>query len=233
MRKDDKMQIVGKHCIFDYSLSPAQEALAKEATKYIDKRAIPFLYSTLNIPIPVNNLRVLFEDIGSYTACYVWPDDVMKINPKYFKRNDLGVLIHECVHRTQYTSDMNAVKQRETIYEAVADYYRIVLSEDKKGDYYSDEKSRLVETFDKEEQWNSLSEFVAHLRRLSRNENFVKELNDALRLNNVAFIDSFFVSRFNGQGWGKLLENYAKNRDQILKAKPETINRYQYFTEMD
>lgn len=145
----------------------------------------------------------------------------------------LGALIHECVHRTQYTSDANTIRAREIIFEAVADYYRIVLSEDKKGDHYNDDKLHLVKIFDKEEPWNSVSEFLAYLRRLSGNVNLVKELNQTLRSNKISIIDEFFTSKFNGQDWNKLLKEYANDRDRLLKAKPETINRYEYFTEMN
>jgi len=228
-----KMQIDGKYCVFDYSLCPNQKDLAEKTTEYIDKRAMPMLYSTLDIPIPAKKLKVYFKNISSFTACYVWPDDVIQINQNKYNDNDLGVLIHECVHRTQYTSDANTIRQRERIYEAVADYYRIVLSQDRKGDYYNDDKLHLVKMFDKEDAWNSISEFLAYLRRLSRNANLVKELNQALQSNKIATIDCFFTSRFNGQDWNQLVKEYAKNRNGILKAKPETINRYEYFTGMD
>lgn len=226
------MQIEGKHCYFDYSLYPERKELAEKAVEYIDKRAMPMLYEMLDLPVPEKKLKVFFKDQIECSLCFVWPADEIQIKQGEFKDNDLGALIHECVHRTQYTSDANAVRAREIIFEAVADYYRIVLSEDRKGDHYNDDKLNLVKIFDKEEPWNSVSEFLAYLRRLSGNANLIKELNQALRSNNTKIIDDFFTSRFNGQDWAKLLTEYVINRGKLLTANAETINRYAYFTEM-
>lgn len=215
--------VEGRYCQFDGSRRPARQAFITSVVEYADRK-IPELFDALEMPVPFQKVRIQFSPNpgGWFTrpnSLYLYDNHL---------DNDLGCVIHECVHWAQQADDA-VYRARIKIFEGVADYYRIVLSDDKQGDYFDSSKSTLVPVFDTSDLYNSGSEFIAYLRRISGNPNFVRDLNSTLCTNCTTKIDDFFLLRFS-RDFDRLHADYPSQRDGILGGQPQSISRYQYFT---
>jgi hypothetical protein len=114
------------------------------------------------------------------------------------------------------------------LYEGVADYCRIALSDDQMGDYGHDGMQFLSDQFNPGDPYNSGSEFVAFLRRRSAMDTFVGELNEVLRRGNAGELMSLILRRC-GREVGTLLREYTAERATVLDKKPGEIKRFSYF----
>lgn len=219
--------IIGVYCEFDFSRMQDRAGFVQQAVGYVD-RQVPRLFDTLGVPIPLEKVQLRFEEIKEGGG-YFTPPRSIAVDDN-LKDNDLGCFTHECVHWVQQSGGA-AYHDRQKIFEGVADYYRIVLSENHRGDYFNDGKRNLVAHFSLTDLYDSGSEFIAYLRRASGNPQFVKELNDCLRTNDIAAIDRFFPDHC-GDNFDRLHVEYQRNRETFVGDRPQDVNRYGYFTEM-
>ncbi len=219
------MPVEGTSCVFDFALAPAREAFAQSVVEYVDRK-VPELFGALNLPIPGDRLQIRFAAISG--GRYI-PPNIVELGINHLP-NDLGCLIHESVHWAQLPG-LVLYTGLSHIFEGVADYYRIVLSDDHEGDFFNDGKKHLVQNFLINDPYDSASEFVAHLRRVSAEPNFVRLLNGVLRSGQAATVDAFFQDKF-GQGYFDMLAAYPRNRAAAVGNHPETVNRYGFFTAM-
>jgi len=215
----------GTHCQFDESRQPERKDFAETVVEYTDRK-VPALFGLLGLPIPAAKVLIRFAPISG--GQFVHPN-VVELGNNH-QPNDLGCIIHECVHWAQQP-DLGVYGVYKPVFEGVADYYRIVLSDDRQGDYISDGKRNLVPAFSPDEVYDSGSEFIAHLRRRSGNEQFVRELNNALRTNDIATIDQFFNGCF-GRSFGVLLADYPSQRKAAVGDRPCEVSRFDFFTEL-
>lgn len=202
-----------------------QHTFAADVVAYTDRK-IPALLNLVGLALAEERVLIRFAPISG--GQFISPN-ILELGDEH-RRDDLGCVIHECVHWAQQP-DPAVYKTHGRIFEGVADYYRIVLSDDQQGDYFNDGKRTLVAAFRAEDPYDSGSEFIAHLRRRSGNPQFVKELNDALRTNDISTIDRFFVDRFNS-GFHKLLMEYPNQREAAVGSQPTHVNRLNFFTNM-
>lgn len=217
--------IEGRYCRFDESRRPDRAVFAERAVAYTDRK-VPALFELLDLAIPADRLLIHFAPIGG--GMFITPNR-LQLGDNH-NDNDLGCVIHECVHWSQQPNQA-VYNSRQRVFEGVADYYRIVLSDDRQGDFWNNGKRHLVANFNANDLYDSGSEFVAYLRRLSGDRQFVRALNNALRTNRVQQIDQFFQDRF-GRSFDQLQANYPNERVRVVGDRPHEISRYAFFTDM-
>jgi hypothetical protein len=115
--------------------------------------------------------------------------------------------------------------------EGIADYLRIILSKDQKGDCGSGNNwiENLIKVFRKDDKYDSASEYIAFLRLLSKDNNLVQSLNNEIRTRDSNRITTFFNNRFN-KSHDELLVCYISTRSLIVGADPTQTNRFDFFT---
>jgi hypothetical protein len=217
------MPVEGTRCVFDFARRPARVAFAHAVVDYVDRK-VPELFAGLQLPVPADRLQIRFAAIGG--AQYV-PPNTIELGDDY-QANDLGCLIHESVHWAQLPG-LALYSGMFHVFEGVADHYRIVFSDDHQGDYFNDGKRYLVANFRVDDPYDSASEFVAYLRRVSGEPSLIRLLNDALRSGQAATVETFFQDRFD-QSYQELLAAYPQARTAAVGLHPETVNRYGFFT---
>jgi len=215
----------GTHCQFDETRRSERGDFVSSVVKYTDRKA-PALFELLGLPMPAERVLIRFAPFrgGRFTR-----PSLLELGDDH-RADDLGCVIHECVHWAQQ-ADPVVYNSKMRIFEGVADYYRIVLSDDRQGDYINNGKRTLVSMFNFNDLYDSGSEFIAYLRRRSGNMQFVKELNDALRTNSISTIDQFFRDRF-GKSFDELLADYPKQRQATVGSRPSEVSRFEFFTDM-
>lgn len=215
----------GTHCTFDLSLRPDRQDDAQRFLNYAD-RVIPELFQLLGVQLP--HKPVLLRFAQREGAAYI-PHGPIEIGSNVYP-NDLGCITHEAVHLAQLPG-LNLYQLYFYVFEGVADYYRIVFADDRKGDYFNDTKETLPAQFNPKDPYDCGSELIAHLRRRSGNADFVVSLNTALRSGRTQDVANFFINTF-GHSHHDLLVQYQRDRSQYVGDDPASVNRYAYFTEM-
>jgi hypothetical protein len=219
----------GIFCSFDYTQEAHRKAFAKSAVDYVDA-VIPIIFNKMGLALPNEHLEINIIDGTPYPMfCHDGIKREIKIN-KGFDEEDLGMFIHECVHWTQLTNDV-FYKANEFICEGIADYFRVILSLDKKGDcgQFNDSKKCLVKNLSKAVIYDSASEYIAYLRIKSNNNQIIQLLNDAIRSNNQQNIDDFFINYFQ-MSHNELYYEYKSERTKYAGKKPQQTLRFEYFT---
>jgi len=219
------MKKEGKYCSFDFSAKPDREKFAQNVVEYFDRK-VQEVFNTLGVPLPGTKAQIKFS--GTSGAMYITPN-CFELNYN-IQDNDLGAIIHECLHYTQQLPQTFYDKNVRVI-EGVADYYRITLSDDKQGDYFNNDKRNLVEKFDTNELYNSGSEFIAYLRKKANDKDFIKQLADKINSKDQKQLDDFFKNKF-GKGYDTLIIEYSKNRTQEIGKNPKDISRFDFFTNL-
>src|SRR5438105_2790314 len=130
--------IEGTFCTFDTAACEEKADYAQELVEYGDKK-IPIVLETLGFDRGENKVKLHFGGENQHGYIGNWTVRIARnIPPK-----DWGTVIHETVHIAQEPGGpafyMTNPKYR-LLYEGVADYYRVVLSDDRKGDHHNDSK---------------------------------------------------------------------------------------------
>ncbi|MHC1707405.1 MAG: hypothetical protein AB9842_07775 [Bacteroidales bacterium] len=231
--------INGKYCDIDYTIQPTKVDWAKSIVNYVDQK-VPLIFRyALNQPTP--NYKVQIEIVKDNVTRFAQfsfngPNNGKISINEHLNQNDEGTFIHELVHWTQLFTGVTQAKESQGVkiydylHEAVADYFRIILSNDGKGDTGDNTKEFLPQRFDITDKFNSGSEFIAHLRLRSRKCTFVRDLNQILATNDTDQMDAYFTRIFLDTHVN-LRTNYEKYRASILVNDPITIRRFDYFTQ--
>lgn len=220
----------GTYCSFDFSEEPAKQNFADLSIKYVDD-LVPILFGKLNQAVPAERLEIKIKRGTPYPKfIHASPDKREILIPEGFDTEDLGTFIHECVHWTQLPIEPFQTDNQFLI-EGIADYYRIILSKDHQGDcgLGNNRKKYLISVFQKDDNYDSASEYIAFLRLLSKDENLIPSLNDLIRASNSNGIIKFFNNHFN-KPHDELLECYVSIRPSVV-GDPDIHTRYDFYTQ--
>jgi hypothetical protein len=220
--------IDGAISLFDTTFCPEREDLAKQLVKYGDRK-IPVLFEQLAFDYGGKKVKMVFAPDGNTGYSGNWTINIAKD----LKPNDHGTVTHESVHVTQDPGVFSlyfAQPQFQLLYEGVADYYRVTLSDDKQGDHFQDTKKVLKAEFSSADLYDCGPEFVAYLRHRSEDPDYIKHLNNALRTGNADTIETFLRETC-GYNLAILTDSYTKFRPQRVR-RPLRTSRFEYFTDM-
>jgi|ERR1700685_3518395 len=212
------MTVVSRtHCEFDFSADPHQQSKAIRFADYADRK-IPELFQALGKDRGKEKIIFSFASIthpavrtGEWTI-QIRPD----VHP-----DDLGIVLHEGVHCCHSPGIDGNYSAMAYLYEALADCYRITLSDDGRGDSHGNQFDRLPADFNPADPYVCGAEFIGHLRRLSHSNDFIRTLSDHLRSGDV-MATTAYVARICGGDLLSLMLGYKTNlRAQAYGRPPQ------------
>jgi hypothetical protein len=221
--------IHGLYCQFRTGSSYGQEEFAKKMVAYGDQK-IPQVFAALGFGM--GDQKVCLE-FGPYPGGMYIGDRTIKLGHQH-GMNDKGCLIQEVVRIAQEPgfAFMDSQQPRTRfLYAGIAGYYRVTMSDDHQGDYPDDSKRTLSTFFSPDDHYGSGAEFVAYLRRRTSDPDFVRSLNNALKVGSLDAIEAFFRERF-AATYQTVLDSYPQYRNVFLKREPWSIGRFSFFTEL-